>query len=48
MIYGYPDVLLGEYLWIGDDHVEGQKGSTLIAVSHRSDAKDATWSVDLY
>ena len=48
VIYGYPDNLLGEYVWIGTDHVYGQEGSTLIALSHRPTNKNATWDVDLY
>jgi hypothetical protein len=48
VIYGYPDVLLGEYLWIGEDHSQKQKSSTFIAVSHRADSKSTTWDIDLY
>jgi hypothetical protein len=45
--FGYGP-LIGEYVWLSDDHAQGQPGSTYLLLSKRSSNSNEVWSVDLY
>lgn len=35
VLCGYPDKMIGEYLWLDSDHAEGEKGAIILAFSNR-------------